>query len=251
MSAVTLTLESLLFPSSPPLSFSVVDSIKKSEEEKLGPHPLDLCQDLGSALHVFAIHPDIKSLKNVKPKLRETSIIAFLLENPTCTTVDVCRFFNCGAGVVTAVMNSDMFKHQLSLAQEQLKVSREAFSLNQELLGGAQIAAEIVNKALVEKGDAEFALKAVGVFTKAMGMGGSGVTVNVNSGTATADMLKAARAENMIDITPVREGGGAERITASFFPSFPSLPSPSESEEELEALSRLSAPTQVNDRLSV
>lgn len=205
LTATRETLNSILFDTVPDLATPLVSPVPE-EVLTLGPHPLDLANDLGGALHVFSMNSDMRSLKSVKPKLRELSIIAFLMQNPTATTLDVCTFFKCGPGVVRAVMNSDMFKHQLALAQEKLLESKEYLALHNEMAAGAQLASEVVNKSLLTTTDPELALKAVGVFTKALGMGVSKVNVNVNAPTATADMLKMAREANIIDVTPLPGG---------------------------------------------
>lgn len=214
MNATSQALSDALFDTVPPLSVSV--PVTPAEGEELPPHPLDFAIDLKGCLHVFSIDSDIKSVKYVRPRLREVAIVAYLMKNPAATTVDVCRFFKCGPGVVQAVMKSDIFKHKLAEAQIALLESKDYLSLQNELSAGAIIATEIVNQKMLESGDPELALKAVSVYTKAMGMGVSkgGTNININQPVATADMLRSAREANVIDVEVVDSEGNSVAVSA-------------------------------------
>lgn len=126
--------------------------------------------------------------------LRQQHIVAYMLCNPFATTTEICAFFGISPTTLNNISKSDTFK-SLILAHRVTLDSGIGADLQAQLRDTMAAAVEVVQKAVVEKQDPDYALEVMDKTANRMGMGakhqsGGQVTVNI----ITPEMIAAARA---------------------------------------------------------
>lgn len=133
--------------------------------------------------------------KKIYPKalLRQQHIIAYMLLNPYATGVEVCRFFSISRSTLSNITKSDTFK----AAAGKYAVSLENYfpELREQLNETLKASLEVVQKAVIDSQDPDYALSVMDKTANRLGFGAkpSGPNVQINNNVVTAEMLLAAR----------------------------------------------------------
>jgi hypothetical protein len=193
-----------------PLAVTAVAIAKPGEVPVAAAHPLDGVSDVKKAAVIIGrmlAEDAVAKQKRVYNRcvLRQQHLAAFMLVNPFASTTDICAFFHIGPASVYNIVRSDTFKalvnhHRLSLEnsigvdlQEQLRLTLSA-------------SLDVVQRAVIEKQDPDFALAVMDRTANRLGMGAKHNTnVQINNNIVTADMIAAARAARqprVIEATP-------------------------------------------------
>lgn len=118
--------------------------------------------------------PAVKAQGIVKISYTHDAMIDLIIQEPSVTMVELGELFGYSAGWVARVVASDAFKARLEERKAKLVDPHVAASLNERLQGVAIHAIELVGEKLASEKSASYAMEALGVATKAMGMGARG-----------------------------------------------------------------------------
>lgn len=140
------------------------------------------------------------SVKKPYPRtaLKHQHIVAFMLCNPFATTTEICSFFSISPTTLATVYKSDTFKSLVAAHRVSID-SGIGGDLQAQLRDTLAAAVEVVQKAVVEKQDPDFALEVLDKAANRLGMGAkhnTGPQVQVN--IVTPEMIAAARASRSL-----------------------------------------------------
>ena len=126
--------------------------------------------------------------------LRHQHIVAFMLCNPFATTTEICSFFNISPTTLSTVYKSDTFQSLVAAHRVTLD-SGIGGDLQAQLRDTLAAAVEVVQKAVVDRQDPDYALEVLDKAANRLGLGAkhnTGPQVQVN--IVTPEMIAAARA---------------------------------------------------------
>lgn len=130
--------------------------------------------------------------------LKHQHIVAFMLCNPFATTTEICNFFSISPTTLGNITKSDTFQSLVASHRVTLESGIGA-DLQSQLRDTMAAAIEVVQKAVVQNQDPEFALQVMDKAANRMGLGAkhnSGPMVQVN--VVTPEMIAAARASRRL-----------------------------------------------------
>ena len=107
----------------------------------------------------------------LKVSYSHDAMIDLIIQEPTVTMVELAKLFHYSEGWVARVIASDAFKARLAERKEQLVDPHVAQSLNERLQGVAIHAIDLVGQKLESEKSASYAMDALGVASKALGLG--------------------------------------------------------------------------------
>lgn len=126
--------------------------------------------------------------------LRQQHIVAFMLCNPFATTTEICSFFGISPTTLNNITKSDTFKSLIGQHRVTLE-SGVGTDLQSQLKDTLAAAVEVVQKAVVDKQDPDYALEVMDKAASRLGMGAKGgPAVQINNTIVTPEMIAAARA---------------------------------------------------------
>lgn len=102
---------------------------------------------------------------------KHEAMIEQILAQPELTQKKLAEIFGLTEGWVSRVVNSDAFQVRLAEKRQALTDPAIARTMNERLEGFAHQAVELVQKKLEQTDSAAYALEALGLATKALGMG--------------------------------------------------------------------------------
>lgn len=109
-------------------------------------------------------------------------MIDLLVSRPGIAQNEIARYFGYTVGWVSRVMNSDAFQARLAVRKEDLIDPLIRQSFEERLKGLANQSLDVIQAKLEATGNADLAIKALEISTKALGMGArvqnAGVQVN-------------------------------------------------------------------------
>lgn len=115
--------------------------------------------------------PVVKAHGIVKVSYNHDAMIDLILQEPSVTMVELGQLFGYSAGWVSRVVASDAFQARLAERKAVLVDPHVAQSLNERLAGVAMHSIELVGQKLEAEKSADYAMEALGVTAKALGMG--------------------------------------------------------------------------------
>jgi hypothetical protein len=126
--------------------------------------------------------------------LKQQHIVAFMLCNPFANTTEICSFFGISPTTLGNITKSDTFKALVN--QHRVTIdSGIGADLQAQLKDTMAAAIEVVQKAVVDKQDPDYALQVLDKTANRMGMGNKHNTnVQINNNIVTPEMIAAARA---------------------------------------------------------
>lgn len=126
--------------------------------------------------------------------LRQQHIVAYMLCNPFATTTEICSFFGISPTTLGNITKSDTFKSLIGQHRVTLESGIGA-DLQAQLKETLAAAVEVVQKAVVDKQDPDYALEVLDKAANRLGMGAKHNTaVQINNTIVTPEMIAAARA---------------------------------------------------------
>jgi 2-hydroxychromene-2-carboxylate isomerase len=165
-------------------------------------HPLKDVTDVVAAGEIIgrmlaAEHSTGKKSYYPRALLRQQHIAAFMLVNPFATTTEICAFFGISPTTLGNISKSDTFKALVNAHKVSIE-SGIGRDIQEQLRDTLAASVEVVQKAVVERQDPDYALAVLDKTANRLGMGAKHNTaVQINNNIVTPEMIAAARARRL------------------------------------------------------